>query len=402
MERSGAEPETAPRPDAPKGEAFDTAAVITISAAHGVHDLYPSFLAPLLPLLIDKLGIPLAAAGGLATVLRAGSLAQPFLGLWADRTDTRYFLIATPALTGLCMSLLGLAPTYLSIVLLLAVAGLSSSAFHPAAAAAVTGASGRSWGRGTSIYMTGAKLGLGVGPLFIVSVVTWLGMEMSFVAALPGVAFSLMLYLQFRRRRTPTVRKARGVGMWGAVKAQRRALLLLSGLVTFRAVATVSFVTFYPTYLTGRGATLLFAGLAMTVFELVGALGALAGGTLSDRLGRRRVLLLAQSISGPLLFLTLSSPVGPEGLALLAVAGVAAFSASPVELTLFQELLPGGRSTAAGIWSLLSFEGSLFATLVVGAIADWIGLGPALGLSVLASMLSIPFTLALSEPRRGS
>jgi hypothetical protein len=72
-----------------------------------------------------------------------------------------------------------------------------------------------------------------------------------------------------------------------------------------------------------------------------------------------------------------------------------------VQLTLAQELLPGSRSTAAGIVFFLSFEGSLF-VLVVGAAADVIGLGPALGFSVLVSMLSIPFTLALPDARKSS
>jgi hypothetical protein len=38
--------------------------------------------------------------------------------------------------------------------------------------------------------------------------------------------------------------------------------------------------------------------------------------------------------------------------------------------------------------------------VVVGLVADWIGLGPTLGWSVLASMLSIPFILAVPEPHK--
>lgn len=145
----------------------------------------------------------------------------------------------------------------------------------------------------------------------------------------------------------------------------------------------------------------MFAGFAMTVFELAGAAGALAGGTLSDRIGRRKAMLISQIVSGPLLFAALVLGDGPIGLLSLALAGAMAISATPVQLTLAQELLPGSRSTASGIVFFLSFEGSLF-ILVVGAAADVIGLGPALGFSVLISMLSIPFTIALPEPGKGS
>lgn len=382
-----------------KEGAFDTPAVVTLSAAHMVHDVYPAFLAPLLPLLIANLSIPLAAAGGLATIFRVGSLVQPFLGLWADRADTRYFVIAAPTVTALCMSLLGIAPSYLSVALLLLIAGLSSAAFHPSAAAAITRSSGRTWGRGSSLYMFGGEIGRSVGPVFIVTVIGWVGLERSYLAAIPGALFSLVLYLRLGRRGIRRMGGSSVASIWRAIREQRRALALLSGLILFRSTAVQSIATFYPTYLTGNGSSLAYAGLALSLYELAGAGGALAGGTLSDLFGRRRLMLVSQLVSGPLLFVALLMPEGPMAIAVMAVAGAVALSASPVQLTLAQELLPGGRSTASGIVFFLGFEGTLVSTLVVGAAGDWFGLGPALGAAVLGSMLSIPFTLALPETR---
>jgi MFS transporter, FSR family, fosmidomycin resistance protein len=386
------------RPPGETEKEFDLPGVLTISGAHFAHDTYPAFLAPLLPLLIAKLSIPLAAAGALATIARLPFLMQPFMGVWADRADARYFVIAGPTLTAICMSSLGLAPSYLALVVLLLVAGVSSSAFHPAAAAAASRASGRTWGRGASIYMTGGELGRAAGPLFIVAVVVWVGLERSYIAAIPGFIFSSLLFWQLSGTRAPKMRGTTTKEIWDAVKAQRRPLLLLAGLVLFRSTAITSFVTFFPTYLVAGGSSIVFAGFAMTVFELAGAGGALVGGTLSDRVGRRKMMLVSQIVSGPLLFGALVLGDGPLGLLALALAGAMAISASPVQLTLAQELLPGSRSTASGIVFFLSFEGSLF-TLVVGVLADFIGLGPAMGFSILASMLSIPFTLAMPEPR---
>lgn len=385
---------------AARDDEFDTPAVATISAAHMIHDIYPAFLAPLLPLLIAKLSIPLAAAGALATILRSGSLLQPFLGLWADRADCRWFVILAPSVTAFGMSLLGVAPDYLSVAILLAVATVSIAAFHPAAAAAVTRASGRSWGRGSSLYMTGGELARAIGPMFIVTLVAWVGLEGSYIAAVPGFVCSVVLYWQLRRRQISLAGQSSVSNIWRALKEQRRPLLLLSGLVLFRSISVTAFATFYPTFLVGLGSDLLFAGLAVAVYELAGAGGALVGGTLSDKFGRRTMMLISQVATAPLLFMALLWPTGPLGLGLLGLAGAMALSAAPVQLTMAMELLPGGRSTASGITFFLGFEGTLVATLVVGAVADWIGLGQALGFSVLASMLSIPFTLLLPEPRR--
>jgi FSR family fosmidomycin resistance protein-like MFS transporter len=184
------------------------------------------------------------------------------------------------------------------------------------------------------------------------------------------------------------------------MKAQRRPLLLLSGLILFRSTSIQSIATFYPTYLTDRGSDIMYAGFALSMYELAGAGGALFGGTLSDRFGRKTMMLVSQALAGPLLWIALGQPDGTAGIVVLAVAGALALSASPVQLTLAQELLPGSRSTAAGIVFFLGFEGTLVSTLFVGVIADVIGLGPALSVAVIASMLSIPFTLALPETSR--
>jgi len=144
----------------------------------------------------------------------------------------------------------------------------------------------------------------------------------------------------------------------------------------------------------------LFAGFAMTLYQLGGAMGALMGGFLSDVGGRRLMLVISQLLAGPLLYMALQRPGDTEGLLLLVLGGAMISAATPIQLILFQQLMPGNRSTAAGIWSLLSFEGSVATVILIGVIADWYGLGAALGLSVLASMLSIPFILAVPEPDR--
>jgi len=81
---------------------FDTARVILLSIGHGIHDMYPAFLAPLLPLLQAKLGLSNTLAGSLATFLRSSSLAQPFIGYLADRTSARLFVILRDRCGPLC------------------------------------------------------------------------------------------------------------------------------------------------------------------------------------------------------------------------------------------------------------------------------------------------------------
>ncbi len=60
-----------------ESDRFETAGVTTASSAHLVHDLYPAFLAPLLPVLIENLSLTKTAAGLLSVFYQFPSLIQP-------------------------------------------------------------------------------------------------------------------------------------------------------------------------------------------------------------------------------------------------------------------------------------------------------------------------------------
>ena len=85
---------------------FQTDNVILISLAHLIHDTYTSFLAPILPLLIEKLNISLFLSGMLSVVQRVPSLFNPLVGIMAEKLKVRYFVIFAPAVTTVAMGLI--------------------------------------------------------------------------------------------------------------------------------------------------------------------------------------------------------------------------------------------------------------------------------------------------------
>jgi FSR family fosmidomycin resistance protein-like MFS transporter len=84
--------------------------VLTIFGAHFIHDTYSSFLAPLLPILIDKLSLSYTQAGSLSAISQIPSLINPLIGYLDDKVNLRIFVILAPAITATTMSCLGLAP----------------------------------------------------------------------------------------------------------------------------------------------------------------------------------------------------------------------------------------------------------------------------------------------------
>ncbi len=381
--------------------AFDTPAILTVAGGHLVHDMYPAFIGVLLPLLIPKLGISLAMAGLLAAIFRIATGIQPVLGMVADRADTRFWIILAPAATAIAIGLLGLTSSVLVVALLLAVAGVSSAVFHPAAAALVTRSAGTTWGRGMSIFMTGGESGRAIGPLVIAGTLSVVGLTGSWIAMIPGLIASVVLYLRIAHRPELHLRPPAG-SIRVALRSARRGFLLLAATSAMLSMSGVGMVVFIPTYLTGAGAGLVLAGAAVTAFEIGGAIGAFLGGTLSDRIGRRMMLALGALIGAPLLILALLMPIGPLTLVVLAISGVALLSAGPVQLTLMQELMPNNRSLAVGLGIFVVTIASAVGAIVIGALGETIGLQTALILVAALALLALPFIALLPETRHVS
>jgi len=380
--------------------AFDTARVILLSIGHGIHDMYPAFLAPLLPLLQAKLHLSNTLAGSLATFLRSSSLAQPFIGYLADRTSARLFVILAPGATAVCMSLIGAAPSYGLVALLLALAGLSHASYHAPAPAMVAHVSGERVGAGMSFFMTGGELGRALGPVLIVSLVQWLGLERSYLAAIPGLVFSALLF----RLVGPIQRTAKPVehaDLRAILRDRRSPLLLLVAFICTRALLVGSLGVFTPTYLTTRDLSLAQAAAGYAVLELAGAAGAMAGGTISDRLGRRRTLLLGQSLAIPCFF---AMAFGPRWLIfpLLALTGFVVFSTTPVALATLQEWLPEARSLAGGLYFSLNYLATGLTAVLFGILADRIGVQPAFHLLGLVPLATLPFAFLMRDPPRSA
>jgi len=174
----------------------------TVSLAHLVQDTYSAFLAPILPLLIEKLGLSLVMSAFLDIARKLPSLLNPYFGLLAERKDARYFVILSPALSAFSMSLLGIANSYAILIFLLILAGISSTLFHIPSPGMIKASAGDKLGRGMSYYMVGGELARTIGPLLITAGVSLWGLEGTWRLMPFGFVASLILYYKLIRLST--------------------------------------------------------------------------------------------------------------------------------------------------------------------------------------------------------
>lgn len=360
--------------------------VLLPALGHAVDDFYPSFLAPLLPLFVEKLGLSLASAGALATLQGlATSLVQPLFGYLADRVQRPTLLVWGLLASTIFTSLWGLAPNGVVLTLLVVLGGLGVALFHPVAGALAGQIARDRRGLGMSLFVTGGTVGYGLGPLAAVVLVSRWGLRALTLAALPGILTAILLY-RFTRR-LPARIAARGhPPLGGLLLKQLLPLLLLTLVVMLRAALFITLGTFLPIYLTQRGLSLLLCGLAVSILRVAGSVGGLAGGPLSDRIGRKRLLFLSFALAVPFLWGFFQAE-GWLALGLLGAVGMITTSSAPVSVLMAQEATPGSPGMASGV--VIGFAWGLggLAVTGVGWWADRVGLPTALSATVIATAL---------------
>lgn len=357
-----------------KRDGFQSGRVATLSVVHLIHDIYTSFLAPALPKLIDKLDMSYGMAGLLAVIQRIPSFFNPLMGILAERPIAKKMVIASPAVSAIAMSLIGIAPTYIFLSILLFVSGISSMMWHIPSPVMIKQLSGKRTGKGMSFYMVGGELARTIGPLIILGVIELWGLEGTWKMMPLGFVASLVLYLKFRNIDIKPKEKDQTEGnYWKIFRRYLPAFILTGGYTFFMAGVKASLSYYLPTFLTNNeGHTLVFADSSLTILQLAGAAGALSAGTISDKLGRSATLLII-SIATPFLMLLFLSLEGAWIIPVLIPLGFFLFAPTAVMMAMIQDLNTEKKAFVNAIYMFINFFISSLVIPMVGLITDHLG-----------------------------
>ncbi|MBN1164741.1 MAG: MFS transporter [Candidatus Krumholzibacteriota bacterium] len=372
--------------------------VLTISLAHLAHDTPTSFLAPILPLLIDKFGLSVFQAGLLDIFRRIPSLANPFLGLLADRICLRYFIIFTPGVTAALMSSLGIAPGYIFLSVLLLLSGISSALFHVTAPVMMRNVSPGRIGRGMSFYMLGGEMARTLGPLIILGAVSLWKLEGTYRLVPFAVLASLILY--FLLKDVTLIREPIHRRDTGAAKTLVGLLpffVSVTGIFLCRAAMKSALTIYLPTYLTSRGNSLWIAGISLAVLQFSGAGGTFLAGIISDRIGRKLTLFIITTIN-PFLMWAFMNLDEKFAIPVLIATGFFLFASGPVLLAMVHDIDSKRMSFINGIYMTLNFTLNSLMVLLVGLAADRIGLELTYRISAWVAAGSVPFVIFFRDP----
>lgn len=351
------------------------AVALAVAVLHGANDAYAAFLHPLLPRIMGRLELSIAQAAVLTTALAiAASLAQPLLGHLSDRRGRRLMIVLGPVVSGVFLSMIGLAPSFGVLVLLLVLGGLGGAAFHPpavAVAARVTEGAGS--GMRHAVFSFGGAVGYAAGPLLAVALVARLGIQGLWVAMLPVLFLAAALYPIVPATAPERDSGADGAGP-GLASLLRGPLGLLFGISAVSAFVQRLFLTLEPIVMAESGKTETAGAVALSLYLGAQAVGTLSGGYLTDRIDRRRLLITLTLLAFPAHFLAFWFPAG-SALSYLTVivAGYLNMAVLPPIVVIAQEIAPGRAGRNSGIVMGLAWAVGSVGVLAAGALGDVIG-----------------------------
>lgn len=372
-------------------------AVLLIASSHTLNDIFGSFFAPLLPLLSSKIGFNYTTAGFLTVLQRIPSLLNPVLGYVADKSAIKWFLIISPVATAFCMSLIGLTSSVATLGILLFLAGFSGAVFHVTAPVLMKNVSGDRISTGMSFFMVGGELARTLGPLLVMGTVSIWGLHGIWELFFVGLTGAFLIYILIGRIETLSNSKKNEKNKESlkvAIKKMKPLFLIITPMLLFRAFAKTALSTFLPSYLVDNGMTPVNAGYMFSIMEGAATAGVLSAGILSDKIGRKFVLLLIMILT-PFLLFVFTFTTGLTSVVLIIIMGFFFFASTPVFMAFVHDMNSSYPALANGLFMMMNFAASSIVSIVIGFWGDKYGLSTTFRLTALLSICSIPFALMM-------
>lgn len=355
---------------------------------HFLIDLYTPVLPIILPLLIETMGLSYFLAGLVVTVFNVvSSITQPLVGIWGDKTGKHADVAFCVLLGAVGISLSALTNNYLILLMLVTGAAVGHALFHPAAMDLVYRVSPPAkLGKYNSLFTTAGSISYAFGPLIAGALIAFGGLPAVCWMVLPGIIGAAWIFKLTRSAEPlePAAKKVRISPIAGSASAAA----LVVTVCALRAIGYTGIITYLPTMLTeSEGMTTLLSSVIVTAMLLFGVAGQLAGGRLSDKYGRKRMLVLGLVLAIPCFMLIFTN----GAVMIFGIMSYAFFASFcyVTSVTMTQELLPGKTGLASGLTLGFTMGVGGLGAAVVGLVADATG-----NLSGALSLMIIPVVIA--------
>ena len=360
-----------------------------ITLGHSLTHWYPATFYLILPIIGKEMGLTYSQIGLIMTCqYLAGAIANVPGGILVDTVGRKGVLMAVSLFwVGFPYLLMGFSHGYLMLLSCVALVGFGNSLWHPAAIPTLARRFPERKGLVLSIHGMGGNVGDALAPLAIgalLAVLTW--REVVIVNVVPGLVMALLLLaflgtmqLGAKKDRAPDEGRVQSFAdYFRGVPAlfRNRSLVVLTASSAFRAMTQNALLTFLPVYLAYEmGYSPLWVGAGMFVLQAAGFAASPIAGHLSDRMGRRSIMMSSMAMTAVVLMAMAFAGKSHAFIALVAVLGFFLYAIRPVMQAWLLETTPKNMGgTSIGILFGAQALGSSIAPFLAGIIADRYGL----------------------------
>ena len=371
-----------------------------ITIGHGLTHWYPATFYLLLPLIGHELGLSYSQIGLIMTCQYvAAAIANVPGGILVDTVGRKGLLMGVSLFwVGFPYLLISFTHSYAMLLLCIALVGFGNSLWHPTAIPTLGSRYPERKGLVLSLHGMGGNVGDAIAPVAIgaaLAVFSWRQVVVMNVA--PGLIVAALMFAFMGSMRLGSKKQqheARSFGQYlQGLKTlfANRSLILLSTGSSFRTMTQAALLTFLPVYLANvMGYSPAVVGACLFGLQAAGFAAAPVAGHLSDRMGRKNILMSSMISSAVVLVLMAVMGGSPAFIALIAVLGFFLYATRPVIQAWLLDSTPknmGGSSI--GVLFGAQAVGASLGPLFGGMVADRWGL--------LATFYFLAFTIVVAN-----
>lgn len=397
-----------------KDTRYEWSIVVLLAVLFGVVGLDRLVIVYLFPVLMPELGLNNTQAGAIASVLAlTWAISTWVLGSLSDRFGRKKILIGSAVFFSLMTSFTGVAKSFYSMLAVRGLLGIGEGGVFSTSVAKIDEISTpRKRGLNLGIHQSFFPLlGIGLGPIIATQPILHMRWEaVFFVLGIPGIILTMVL-AKIMRNTPPRSVQANQLNEKGSAVAvlKFRNVWLTTLIGSLFQTGLFVFSTFVALYLTKvAGLPLSVVGLIISGWGFGGFLGMIIVPAISDRVGRRIVLVLSAALYGVLMLAFVVAEAAPIAkFANLFAAGFFGFGIAPLFLAVIpcESVPPRLTGSAVGVPTAVSeLVGGVLMPVLAGGLADKFGLTYPMLIVGVVSILSALVGLFLKETcpgRRG-
>ena len=370
-------------------------AIIWLSSAHFVCDIYGGFLNPLMPFIAAKLGFTMA----LATVLMAitqicSNMLQPIFGFFADNILKRFFIFWGVIFASVFIPLAPSAPNVFLLTIFMILGCLGGSFFHPQSMGFVSYFSGKDCANNMGVFISMGSLGFAFGPLLAAYITQTVGLDKTFYTSIMGLTLALCMFF-FVPKLSHTEKKVEHKQFFRSFKEilSNRQMNLLMVIAMMKSLVTNSSCILLPFLWKSMGYSAFYIGIALFLFVFAGSLGSFISPRLEKLVGSKPIIYFSMCSTLPFMciFAGIYKTMPVLSMVIFAIIGFTTMLAQPVTLVLAQKILPKYKSIVSGFVNGFCWGTVALCLSFLGVIAQKYGI-----MNVLILLTVIPACVSLS------